>query len=133
MNTDGKAGRRVLIADPCADTVESTTWLLRLWGHDARGVETGRDVLEAARAYRPDTVLMEIALPGLDGCEAARRLRQQHGGPDVLLVAVTGYGDENSRRRSREAGFDWHLVKPVAPALLQSLLATNHQEAGGRE
>jgi two-component system CheB/CheR fusion protein len=122
----------VLIADPCADTVESTTWLLRHWGHDVRGVGTGRDVLEAAQAYRPDAVLMELALPGLDGCAAARRLRQQPGWPD-LLVAVTGYGDENSRRRSREAGFDWHLVKPVEPALLQSLLATSHQEAGGSE
>jgi CheY-like chemotaxis protein len=123
----------VLIADPCADTVESTTWLLRHWGHDARGVGTGRDVLEAAQAYRPDTVLMELALPWLDGCAAARGLRQQPGGPDVLLVAVTGYEDENSRRRSREAGFDWHLVKPVEPAFLQSQLATSHQEAGGSE
>jgi two-component system CheB/CheR fusion protein len=120
----------VLIADPCADTVESAAWLLRLWGHDVRGVGTGREVLEAAPAYRPDAVLMEIALPGLDGCEVARRLRRQRGGPDVLLVAVTGYGDENTRRRLREAGFDWHLTKPVEPELLQSLLATNRQEAG---
>jgi CheY-like chemotaxis protein len=124
--------RRVLLADPCGDTVESTAWLLRLWGHDVRGIRTGREILEVARAYRPDTILMEIALPGLDGCEVARRLRQQAVGSEVLLVAVTGYGDQKHRRRSREAGFDWHLVKPVGPEVLQSLLATNSQDAGGR-
>jgi CheY-like chemotaxis protein len=122
----------VLIADPCADTVESAAWLLRLWGHDVRGVGTGREALDAARAFRPDTILMEIALPELDGCEVARRLRQQQAGREVLLVAITGYGDEKNRRRSREAGFDWHLIKPVDPEVLQSLLARNHQELGGR-
>jgi CheY-like chemotaxis protein len=126
-----EAVRRVLIADACPDTVESAAWLLRLWGHDVRGVRTGREVLDAARAYRPDVILMELALPEVDGCEVARRLRKQ-GGPDVLLVAVTGYGDEKNRRRSREAGFDWHLIKPVEPEFLQRLLAANHQEIGGR-
>src|SRR5581483_8171240 len=81
-NRGGNAVRRVLIADPCADTVALSTLLLRLWGHDVRGVGTGPEALEAARTYRPDTVLMEIALPGLDGFEVARRLRQQHGGPE---------------------------------------------------
>ncbi len=112
--------------------MESTAWLLRLWGHEVRGVRTGREALEAAGAYRPDIILMEIALPGLDGCEVARRLRQQAVEPEVLLVAVTGYGDPKHRRRSREAGFDCHLVKPVEPEVLQRLLATNHQDAGGR-
>lgn len=124
--------RRVLLADPCGDTVATTAWLLRLWGHAVRGVRTGRDVLEVARAYRPDAILMEIALPGLDGYEVARRLRQQAVGPEVLLVAVSGYGDQKHRRRSREAGFDCHLVKPVEPEVLQTLLATNHQDARGR-
>ncbi len=124
--------RRVLIADPCADTVESAAWLLRFWGHDVRGVGTGREVLEVVRDYRPDTILMEIALPGLDGCEVARRLRLRGAGPELLLVAVTGYGDERHRRRAREAGFDRHLVKPVEPEVLRSLLAMNHQDAGGR-
>jgi two-component system OmpR family response regulator len=124
--------RRVLVVDPCGDTVESTAWLLRLWGHDVRGAGTGREALEVARAYRPDAVLMEIGLPGLDGCQVARRLRQQGADREVLLVAVTGYGDEKNRRRSQEAGFDRHLVKPVEPEVLQSLLATSHQGAGGR-
>jgi CheY-like chemotaxis protein len=124
--------KRVLLVDPCEDTVESTAWLLRLLDYDVRGARTGREALEVARAYRPDTVLMEIALPGLDGFEVARRLRQQALGPDVLLVAVTGYGDQKHRHLSREAGFDCHLVKPVEPEVLHILLATNHQDAGGR-
>ena|SRR5690242_14376675 len=129
----GSVARRVLLADPCGDTVESTAWLLRLWGHDVRGVGSGHEALEVARAYRPDTMLMEIALPGLDGCEVARRVRHQATGPEVLLVALTGYGDQKHRRRSLEAGFDYHLVKPVEPEALQSLLAMDHQEAGGKK
>lgn len=126
------ATRRVLVADPCTDTVESTAWLLRMWGHEMRGAGSGPEALEVARAYRPDAVLMEIGLPGLDGCEVARRLRRQGARPALLLVAVTGYGDERNRRRSREAGFDLHLVKPVDPEVLQGLLAASHRDAGGR-
>jgi two-component system CheB/CheR fusion protein len=121
-----------LVADRCTDTVESTAWLLRLWGHHVRGAASGAEALEVARAYRPDVVLMEVGLPGLDGCEVARRLRQQGARPELLLVAVTGYGDEKSRRRSREAGFDLHLLKPVDPEVLHGLLAASHRDAGGR-
>ena len=123
--------RRVLVADPCADTVESTAWLLRLWGHDVRGAGSGPEALEVARAYRPDAVLMEIGLPGLDGCEVARRLRQQDQARRPLLVAVTGYGRERDRQRTRAAGFDRHLLKPVDPEVLQDLLATIHRDAEG--
>jgi two-component system, chemotaxis family, CheB/CheR fusion protein len=126
------ATRRVLVADPCADTVDSTAWLLRAWGYDVRGAGSGPEALEVARAYRPDTILMELGLPGLDGCEVARRLRRQGAHPEVLLVAVTGYGDEKNRRRSLEAGFDCHLVKPVAPDVLQNLLATSRRVSGGK-
>jgi two-component system CheB/CheR fusion protein len=129
----GKPVRRVLIADPCPDTVESAAWLLQLWGHDVRGAATGHEALEVARAYRPDTILMEVALPGLDGYEVARRLRQHGAGCDVLLVAVTGYGSEGHLRRSREAGFDCHLVKPVEPEVLRCLLAASPREVGEGE
>jgi two-component system CheB/CheR fusion protein len=112
--------------------VESTAWLLRLWGYDVQGAGTGPETLEVAWAYRPEVVLMELRLPGLDGCQVARRLRQQGTHPELLLVAVTGYGDEKNRRRSREAGFDCHLVKPVDPEVLQGLLATSRRDAGGR-
>jgi CheY-like chemotaxis protein len=118
----------VLVADPCRDTVQATTWLLRLWGHDVRGAGSGPEALEAARAYRPDAVLMELGLPRLDGLEVARRLRQQRAFPELLLVAVTGYADEKNRRRSQEAGFDCHLVKPVEPEVLRKLLDPGQRE-----
>ena len=124
--------RRVLVADPCPDTVETTALLLQLWGHDVRAAAGGPEVLEVARGYRPDTVLMEIGLPELDGWEVARRLRRQVGGAGLLLVAVTGYGGDKYCRQSRESGFDYHLVKPVDPETLQELLATRQREPGGR-
>ena len=127
-----RAPKRILLADPCRDTVESTAWLLRFWGYDVQGAGTGPETLEVALAYRPEVVLMELGLPGLDGCQVARRLRQQGAHPELLLVAVTGYGDEKNRRRSREAGFDCHLVKPVDPEVLQGLLATSQRESGGK-
>ena len=127
-----RAPKRILLADPCRDTVESTAWLLRLWGYDVQGAGTGPETLEVALAYRPEVLLMELGLPGLDGCQVARRLRQQGTHPELLLVAVTGYGDEKNRRRSRDAGFDCHLVKPVDPEVLQGLLATSRRDAGGR-
>jgi CheY-like chemotaxis protein len=117
--------RRVLLADPCPDTVESTACILRLWGHDVRGTESGPEALEVARTYRPDVVLMEIGLPGMDGYEVAEQLRKQEGIPHPLLVAVTGYGNEQYRQRAREAGFDCFLVKPVDPDVLRKLLATS--------
>lgn len=131
----GRAARRVLVADPCPDTVETTAWLLRLWGHDVRGAATGPDVLALARAYRPDAVLMEVALPGLSGFEVARRLRRPGADPRPLLVAVTGYGDETNRRRAREAGFDYHLLKPVEIPVLRALLALDpgETESGARQ
>lgn len=125
-------GRRVLVADPCADTVETMAWLLRHWGHDVRTAGSGLEVLRVARAYLPDVILMELRLPGLDGCAVARRLRQPGDPAGPLLVAVTGYGSPKDRLRSRAAGFDHHLVKPVDPDIFRDLLATSPQEGGGR-
>ena len=114
--------KRVLLADPCEDIVYSTAALVRLWGHDVRTAASGPETLEAAREYRPDAILMEIALPQLDGFSVARRLRSLEAESAPLLVAVTGYGDVVSRQRSLEAGFDLHLLKPVEPEVLRRLL-----------
>jgi len=114
--------RRILVVDPCPDTSASTAWLLRWWGHRVQVARDGPAALEAARSYRPDVVLMEIALSGLDGCTVAQRLRQPDQLPQALLIAVTGYGGEGHRSRSRAAGFDYHLLKPVDPARLRTLL-----------
>ena len=81
------------------------------------------DVLRKARAHRPEVAVLDIGLPGMDGYELARRLRQQPGMEQALLIAVTGYGQDSDRERTRAAGFDHHLVKPVDPEYLLRLLA----------
>ena len=125
--------RRVLVVDPCPDTAASTAWLLRWWGHTVQVARDGPAALEVARAYQPDVVLMEIALPGLDGCAVAQRLRRPDHLPQALLVAVTGYGTEAYRKRCRAAGFDYHLLKPVDPEHLRDLLIACPRPSGRPE
>lgn len=115
---------RVLVAEDCADTAEVLAHLLRLWGHEARTVRDGDLVVEAALDYRPDVVLLDIAMPGRNGFEVARALRQEALLDRTVLVAVTGYAQEEYRRWSREAGFDHYLLKPFEPESLKALLAT---------
>ncbi len=115
--------RRVLVVDDNRDAAESLTMLLRAAGHEVQTAHSGPAALEAARAFRPEAVLLDIGLPGLDGYEVARRLRGEAGCGGALLVAVTGYGQDEDRRRAREAGFDHHLVKPADLATLQEILA----------
>jgi two-component system CheB/CheR fusion protein len=98
--------------------------LLNLLGNDVLVAYDGPAALETARAYQPAIVLLDIGMPGMDGYEVARRLRQQPDFQGVLLVALTGWGQEEDRRRSREAGFDHHLIKPVDVEPLQALIAS---------
>jgi len=119
-----KGPRRVLLIDDNRDAAESMTVLLELWGHEVRIAYNGPDALALAAEFRPDAALLDIGLPGMTGYEVAQRLRELPGWQDVMLVAVTGYGQDEDLRRSREAGFDHHLTKPVEPVMLQSLLAT---------
>jgi CheY-like chemotaxis protein len=118
---------RVLVVDDHEDTRETLALLLRMWGHEVRLAHDGPSALEASRDFRPQVVLLDIALPRLNGWEVGRRLRQQEGIRPVLLVAVTGYAREQDQVRSREAGFDAHLPKPCDLEELQRLLAV----AGG--
>jgi PAS domain S-box-containing protein len=117
------AGRRILVVDDNRDSAESLAMLLRLLGNDVRTAHDGRLALEVAAAYRPDVVLLDIGLPGLDGFEVCRRLRGQYRDYQPLIVAMTGYGQEEDRRRSEEAGFSAHMVKPVDLEALQELLS----------
>lgn len=114
--------RRVLVVDDNADAAETLAALLRLDGHDTRVCHDGPTALDAAAQFSPEVVFLDIGMPGIDGIEVARRLRQS---PDngALLVAVTGWGQASDRQRTAEAGFDHHLVKPVDGALVRRLLA----------
>ena len=115
--------QRVLVVDDNVDAAESLALLLRLSAHEVQVVHDGARALAAAPAFRPHVVLLDIGLPGMNGLEVARQLRRLPECDGAMLVAVTGYGQEEDRQRSREAGFDCHLVKPVNPNDLQALLA----------
>src|SRR5207237_4222828 len=115
--------QRILIVDDNVDAAETLAMVLRQNGHDVRTTYDGPSALEVAPAYRPEVVLLDIGLPGMDGYEVAKRLKQQPGMDRICLAAVTGYGQENDRNRSRSAGFHYHLVKPVDLNLLQDVLA----------
>jgi CheY-like chemotaxis protein len=116
--------RRVLIVDDNADAAQTMQLLLKSLGHDVRVANDGGEALEAAAEFRPDIVLLDIGMPGMDGYEVARRLRTlKAGDPRPRIVAVTGWGQDLDRQQSREAGFDVHLVKPVDVAQLESILA----------
>jgi PAS domain S-box-containing protein len=115
--------RRKLVVDDNRDAAASLAMMLSLLGHDTRIAHDGLDALELAEAFRPELVLLDIGLPRLNGYDSCRRIRQQLWGKEILIVAVTGWGQEEDRRRSQEAGFDRHLVKPVAMAALEQLLA----------
>jgi len=109
--------------DDNVDGARTLALLLQLTGHEVATAHDGVAALEAARNWRPEIILLDIGLPGLDGYEVARQLRQDAELRDVLLFALTGYGCDNDRRRAWEAGFNAHLVKPVDMDELRTLLA----------
>jgi signal transduction histidine kinase/DNA-binding response OmpR family regulator len=125
----GTPSFRVLVVDDNVDAAESLSLLLGMMGQVVRTAHDGVAALEAAEAFQPDVVLLDIGLPRMDGHEVARQLRRR-GLTDALLVAITGYGQEADRARSREAGFDRHLVKPVDPDTLAELFASLRRPAG---
>jgi PAS domain S-box-containing protein len=115
--------KRVLVVDDNVDAAESIAMILRVSGHDVRCVHDGPSALQAAKAYRPDVVVLDIGLPGMSGYHVARQLREQPEFRRTPLVAMTGYGQEEDHRLSQEAGFDHHLTKPVDPDALQAFIA----------
>ena len=122
-------GCRVLVVDDNTDSAQSLANLLELSGHETRRAHDGASALKAALAWRPEAVLLDIGLPGLNGFEVATQIRQDPALASMLLVALTGYGQEADMRRSREAGFDHHLVKPANFAEIEKILASVPQKA----
>jgi CheY-like chemotaxis protein len=114
----------VLIVDDSEDGAESLAILLQLGGHETHVAHDGVEALEVAEKVRPDVVLLDIGLPRLNGYEVCHRLRQEPWARNLAVVALTGWGQDEDRHRSREAGFDAHLVKPVDHDALLKLLAS---------
>jgi len=115
---------RVLVVDDNVDSAEIMARLLRMSGYEVRTAYTGLDAMELAEGFLPEVVLLDIGLPGIDGYEVARRLRQIPKLKESRLVAMTGYGNEADRLLAQEAGFDTHVVKPVAFGEVTELLST---------
>jgi CheY-like chemotaxis protein len=114
---------RILVVEDNKDAADCLQLLLRMLGHDVRVAHTGPAGVEAGREWRPDVVLCDIGLPGLDGYGVARELRRNPSTARTRLLALTGYGQDEDKHRSRAAGFDFHLVKPADPEELRRLLA----------
>jgi CheY-like chemotaxis protein len=117
---------RVLVADDNRDAADVLSILVKLWGHDARQAYDGAAALQMAAAYQPDVLLLDIAMPKMDGFQLAQRLRRQARFQDTLLIAITGYAEEAHRLLGEEAGFDLYLSKPVEPSTLEILLLLEH-------
>ena len=120
---ENKRGRRILVVDDSADSVEMLTMLLQANGHEIRNAQDGASALEIAEQYRPEMVFLDIGLPGMNGYEVARSLRRLPSMAHAKLIALTGYGQEKDRQRALEAGFDHHIVKPVDFDRLSRLIA----------
>ena len=116
--------QRILVVDDNRDAAESLQMVLALLGAEVRVANDGPQALETFEAYRPEVVLLDIGMPGMDGYEVARLIRAKHPEPRAAIIALSGWGQEDDRRRSREAGFDHHLVKPADIGLLRALLAS---------
>jgi CheY-like chemotaxis protein len=110
--------RRVLVVDDNVDAADMLSALLAEFGCDVRAVYDGVSAVEAAASFRPEMVLLDLGMATVDGYEVCRRLRREPWGHDITIVAVSGWGQDDDRQRTTEAGFDGHLIKPVDPALL---------------
>jgi len=114
--------KRVLLVDDNVDAAESLAQLLSLSGHDARTAGDGSQALRLAQEFHPEVVFCDLGLPGMNGYEVAKELRLLPFGREIVLAALTGYGQPSDREKSAEAGFDAHLVKPVDPSVIESFL-----------
>lgn len=117
------AGRRILVADDDQDSAESLALLFQMMGHDVRAAHDGLAAIDLAESFRPHLIVLDIGMPGCDGNEACRRIRQQSWGQAAVIAALTGWSRDEDKDRSEQAGFDHFLVKPVDPKALDDLIA----------
>jgi CheY-like chemotaxis protein len=117
---------RILVVDDNRAAADMLGMVVRMLGHDVRTAGDGEEGMRLAGEFLPDLILMDVGMPKMDGCTAARLIRQQPWGQTVTLVALTGWGQHEDKQRTKAAGFDYHLVKPAEPAELQRLLAMQH-------
>jgi CheY-like chemotaxis protein len=121
---EAAVSKRVLIADDNLDAAESLQLWLQLSGHDVQIAKNGPEALNIAAEFRPEVALLDLGMPGLSGFEVARRIREAPWGGGIVLVALTGWGQDEDRRKSADAGFDHHVTKPIAPDAIESLIAS---------
>ena len=123
---------RILIVDDNRDAAESLTMMLEILGNEIRTAYDGEEAVRAALEFQPDVILLDIGLPKLNGYEACRRIRRQQGGKNAVIIAQTGWGQEEDRERTHQAGFDQHLVKPIDPSVLMAILSELSQRAASQ-
>jgi CheY-like chemotaxis protein len=117
--------RRVLVVDDNSDSGSSLAMMLELMGHQTAQAYDGQEAVEAAAQFKPDVVVLDIGMPGLNGYEAARRVRAESWGKDIMLIALTGWGQAEDRSRAQEAGFDHHMTKPTDPMAFAKVLVNS--------
>jgi len=121
--TTQNKGRRILVVDDNRDAAISLAMMLRLMGNETLAAHDGLEAIDLAASFCPELMLLDIGMPRLNGYDTARQIRAEPWGKNIMLVALTGWGQEEDRRKSHEAGFDAHIVKPIDPAALEKLLA----------
>lgn len=121
-HAEAKTSRRILVVDDNSDAADSLAMLLRLLGNDVRTSYNGRTALQLAREFLPEIIFLDLAMPGMSGFEVAQQLRSTDESRSTFLIAMTGYAQDADRCRSREVGFDDHLVKPTDPRVLAAVL-----------
>lgn len=114
---------RILIVDDNRDGADSLAMMLKMFGNETKTAYDGEQAVELCMNYEPDVLLLDLGLPKLNGYDACRQIRQQSSRKPPVIIAQTGWGQEEDRQRTREAGFDYHMVKPIDPAALMSLLS----------
>jgi CheY-like chemotaxis protein len=128
----GETARRILVVDDNGDAAALLAVLLRLEGHEVQTAANGSEAVDIAEQFRPEIVLMDLDMPGVDGLEASRRIRARPWGNTVLIAALTGWGREVDRLRAREAGVDLHFLKPVdTESLMAALSQSLNSPRGG--